>query len=204
MRRAIVIDFKTGRPENVAPARDNLQLAAYGLATALKLSAQSFTVVLVFLDGDRVTTDSADFAEADWWRLLERVKAAASKPPVATWGPHCAGCYPRMHCDSWRARAGNALMLLPDREADLQLTEEAAREMILRVQAVREAADYGEELVRTFVRNGGRVEADGKIYAPSMVNGRRSGPSVAELEKQGLGHLVKAGTPYEKWGWKRA
>ena len=76
--------------------------------------------------------------------------------------------------------------------------------MILRVQAIREAADMAEELVRAHVRGGGTVEADGKVYAPSMVAGRRSGPTVKELEAEGLAHLIRDGKPSERWGWRRA
>ncbi len=177
----VVVDWKTGRRENVPPVDENLQLLAYGLAAGLASDAKGFRCIIAFLDGDRVDADeSRIYHQADWWPLLERVKAAASRPAVATPGAHCGGCYQRAHCSSWTARASTALALIERRE--LELTPETAAQLLLRVQAVREAADFAEEMARSFVRNGGRIEADGKAYAPQMVNGRRTGPTLAELE----------------------
>lgn len=200
-----VLDWKTGRRENVAPVDDNLQLLAYGLAAGLAEDAPGFRCIIAFLDGDTLTTDESRFyPQSEWWPLLERVKAAASKPAVATPGAHCAGCYQRPHCDSWRSRARMALQLVGRGPAEVTINDDTATELILRVQAVREAADLAEEMVRAHVRNGGRVEDGDRVYAPSMVNGRRSGPTVKELEAQGLKHLIREGKPSERWGWKRA
>jgi len=199
------IDWKTGRPENVPSPSENLQLAAYGLALALAEGASAYRATLVFLRDGQVEAVPGPVVEGEaMWAALAEVKAAASKPPVATPGAHCGGCYQRAVCPSWRERATTALSLLPKAGADMALTDEKAADLIVRVQAVREACDLAEEMVRAHVKAGGRVEAGGKVYGPQMVNGRRSGPTVKELEAQGLGHLVREGKPYERWGWSRA
>lgn len=198
-----VLDWKTGRMENVPPPAENLQLAAYALAVALARGAESYRTTLVFLrDGNLTEVQGPIVDGAEMWAALDRVRKAASRPPVASPGPHCGGCYQRALCPSWRERATTALSLVG--RADLTVTDETATEMILRVQAVREAADLAEEMVRAHVRNGGSVEADGKVYGPQMVNGRRSGPTVKELEQAGLAHLIREGKPSERWGWKNA
>lgn len=203
--KVTVIDWKTGRRENVAPVDDNLQLLAYGLAAGLAADAPAFRCIIVFLDGDKVTTDESRLYPAtEWWPLLDRIRAAASRPAEATPGAHCSRCYQRAVCPSWRERATTALSLLQARPTDMDLTADVAVQLILRVQAVREAADMAEEMARAYVRNGGTIEADGKVYAPQLVAGRRSGPSIKELEAEGLGHLIREGRPSERWGWKRA
>lgn len=199
-----VVDWKTGRPENVAPADDNLQLLAYGLAAGLQADAPGFRVIAAFLDGDKVTTDESRFYPAGtWWPLLERVKAAATRPPVATPGAHCGLCYQRAVCPSYRERAQTALALLPKNGAELALNDHTAAELMVRVKAVRDACDLAEEMAKAHVKSGGTVQADGMTWGPRMVAGRRSGPSVKELESTGLGHLVKQGAPSERWEWRR-
>lgn len=201
-----IVDWKTGRPENVTPVDDNLQLLAYGLAEAIETNAPGFRCVIVFLDGDRLTTDESRLYKADeWWPLLDRVRAAASRAPVASPGPHCAGCWQRRVCPSYRERTALALTLLPSPgPTDLALTDQQATDLVLRAKAVREACDLAEELAKAHVQNGGRVEADGRRWGPHTVAGRRSGPSVKDLEAQGLGHLVKPGAPSTRWEWRKA
>lgn len=203
--RLHVVDWKTGRMENVEVPDENLQLHAYALAVALELGRDRYIVSLAFLDGDRVhVATSREYGPDDQWAILARVRAAASRPPVATPGPHCGGCWQRAVCPSYRARAELALTLLPNNATDLTLTDERAAELVIRIKAIREACDLAEEMARAHVTNGGRIEAGGKVYAQVTVAGRRSGPSVKDLEAQGLGHLVKPGSPSVRWEWRKA
>lgn len=201
-----IVDWKTGRPENVPAAEDNLQLLAYGLAEAIETNAPGFRCILAFLDGEKVTTDETRFyPPEDWWALLDRVKAAASRTPEARPGSHCAGCYQRKVCPNYRERAALALTLLPRERTEIaNLTDDEAAALVLRAKAVREAADLAEELAKAHVLAGGRIEADGKVWAPVTVNGRRSGPSLKDLEAQGLGHLIRPGAPTTRWDWRKA
>ena len=199
-----VLDWKTGRPENVEQPDENLQLHAYGLAVALEMKRDFYTLALAFLDGPRVhVTTSREYGPDEQWAMLKRIKAAALRPPVASPGAHCGGCYQRAVCPSHRERTALALTLLP-KGGELALTDEKATELVLRVKAVREACDLAEQLARAHVEAGGKVEADGKVYAPVQVAGRKSGPSVKELESAGLGHLVKQGAPSMRWEWRKA
>jgi hypothetical protein len=198
----LVVDWKTGRPEFVAPAAENLQLHAYGLAVALDCGLEAYRVALGFLDGDQLTLDEAPPVKgAEMWTMFNRIKAAAARPPVASPGEHCARCWSRVHCHAWRDRVTTALALLPG-EA-VALTDETATALALRLADVKKAAEVAEEMVKAHVRGGGRVEHDGKIYAPSMVAGRKTA-DVKALEAAGLGQYVKQGAGYETWKWRRA
>jgi len=198
-----VIDWKFGRSENVPPAEDSLQLAAYALAAGLRAGAPAVSWQIVF-PAERRSSGIVVLTQGGWIAWLDRIAAAASRPAVASPGAHCAGCYQRAVCPSWRERATTALALLPEQPTDLALTDEQAVTLALRVQAVREAADVAEEMVRAHVLAGGRCEADGRVYDRQTVAGRRSGPGVKELEAAGLGHLIKQGAPSERWGWRRS
>lgn len=197
-----VVDWKTGRPDNVAGPDDNLQLMAYGAAASLKYDVVPANACLVFLDGV-VATSVTGQPYPSLWDVIERVRHAANRQPVATPGSHCAGCYQRQVCPSWRERAATALALLPRTPTDLTLTDEQAAELVLRVQAVKEAAELAEELAKSHVRNGGRIVANGKEWLPANVNGRKTA-DVKALEAAGLHEYIREGRPYERWGWKRA
>jgi len=199
-----IFDWKTGRRENVAPAADNLQLIAYGLALALERGADAFQVGAVFLDGDRVTVDEGPVVpQSEWWPWLARIKAAASKEASATVGPHCGGCYQRAVCGSYRERATTALALLPTTTTALALTDETAAELVQRVAAIQEACDTAMIVAKAHVESGGRVVAGGKEWRGYEVAGRRSGPSLGDLEAAGLGHMIKAGRPSQRWEWRK-
>lgn len=198
-------DFKTSRPEFVTPPDENNQLHAYGLAAALEMGRERYTVSLLFLDGERIHVAQSRVVEgADFWAMLDRVRKECQRPSGANPGAHCSGCFQRTVCGVYRERAALALTLLPKAPHDLTLNDETATALVLRARAVREACDLAEELAKAHVQAGGKVEADGKSWGPTQVNGRKSGPSVKELESQGLGHLVKQGQPFTKWEWRRS
>lgn len=201
---AVVYDWKTGMRDNVAPAGSNLQLLTYGVAVALADGANAFRVAAVFLDGDSEphVDESPLFTQAEWWPLLESIKAAASKPVEAKPGEHCRDCYQRRVCPSYQERTKLALTLVA-KPNDIALTDATAAEMILRVKQVREAADLAEEMVRAHVSGGGRVEAAGKVYLPTNCNGRETA-DVAALKRDGLEKYVKRGNGYQTWKWVRA
>lgn len=196
-----VLDFKTGRKEFVTPAEKNLQLAAYLAAAMVRWDRSSGAAGLVFLDGSRVDAPPM-FTTCDAWDVIERVRIESRRPAIAAPGEHCARCFQRVHCESYRSRAALALTLLPKAPTDLTLTDEDATALVLRLKAVRDACDLAEDLAKAHVQAGGRIVADGKVWAPVQVSGRRSGPSVKDLEAQGLGHLVKPGAPSTRWEWR--
>lgn len=196
----VVIDWKSGRPESQPPVEESLQLAAYAIGYAIACGAEGVAWRMVFVD-ERVASPVVYVDHADMWPWIARIKAAATKKPEATPGEHCGRCYQRKVCGSYRERATTTSALV--QLATLEMTSDVAREIVLRLPAIREACDMAEEMAKAYVRAGGDVEADGKRWGPAMVAGRRSGPSVKELEEQGLGRLVKQGSPSERWSWRK-
>lgn len=198
-------DWKTGRPEFVTEAAGNMQLHSYALAVALQRGRDAYAVRAVFLDSDGAhPSEASAVAGAEMWTMLNRIKAAAARPAVATPGEHCARCWSRVHCHAWRDRVSTSLALIhASASSDLQLTDETATALALRLADVKKAAEAAEDMVKAHVRAGGRVEHDGKVYAPTQVAGRKTA-DVKALEAAGLHEYMKQGAGYEIWKWRRA
>lgn len=202
----IALDWKTGRQADLAHPNDNIQIKTYATAAALEFDKPRARGVLVrFPEGaDPVVLTSEPY---DLWAVLDEVRAISRIGPEARPGQHCMSCFQRHVCPSWRERAATGMELLSRaRQAENtpeNLSSEAAVELLQAIKAVREAADAAESLVRAAVMSGLRVEANGQVYERGMVQGRRSGPSVQDLETLGLTHLIRPGRPYEQWRWRR-
>lgn len=195
----LVIDWKTGRAENVTEPDDNLQLIAYGLAAC---DGGPFRCVLAFLDGDKVDARwSRIFDTAEHPALLARVKAAATRDPSAHPGEHCGSCWQRRYCHAWQAREGQALALI-EADRSLAVTDENAGQIMARAKAVKEAADAAEAIVKAHVRNGGRCIVDGKELSISTCKGRESA-DVAAIKAAGLVQYLKQGADYERASWRK-
>jgi len=197
---AVVIDWKTGRAENVPEPDDNLQLIAYGLAVC---DGGPFRCVLVFLDGGKADARwSRVFEPSEHPALLARVKAAATREPVAHPGEWCGSCWQRRYCDAWKARESQAIALI-DADRALAVTDENAGQIMARAKAVKEAAEAAEAIVKAHVRNGGRCVVDGKELSLSMCKGRETADTKA-LKEAGLTQYLRQGADYERATWKKA
>ena len=194
-----VIDWKTGRPENVEDVDSNLQLIAYGLA---ECDGEPFRCVLVFLDGDMADARwSRVFEPSEHPALLARVKAAATREPSARPGDHCGSCYQRRYCHAWQAREGQALALI-EQDRSLLVTDDNAGQIMARAKAVKEAAEAAEAIVKAHVRNGGACVIDGKRLTLGTCKGRESA-DIKALKEAGLVQYIKQGADYERATWKK-
>ncbi len=197
----VVLDWKTGAPDKVPPATDNLQLAAYAIAAGLTREADAVSWAPVFVGDADVRVGALCSAwRADWPTWIARIKAAASRPAEATRGPWCeTACYMRHHCPTWRAHIETALAPL----GETALTDASALALVDRIALAEKWVAVAKEAARGFVRAGGAVERDGKVWGPSETKGRETA-DVAALDADGLGRYIKTGEPGERWGWKRA
>ncbi len=194
-----VVDWKTGRSENVEDADSNLQLIAYGLAIC---GGEAFRCVLVFLDGLHADARySRVFEPAEHPALLSRVRAAATRKPEAHPGEWCGSCYQRRFCPSYRVRESQALALI-ESDVELGITDGNAGQIMARAKAVREAAETAEAMVKAHVRNGGACIVDGKRLTLGTCKGRESA-DVKALKEAGLVQYIKEGAPYERAAWKK-
>jgi hypothetical protein len=195
----LIVDWKTGNPDNVAAPDDNLQMLAYGLAVS---NGDPFQVCLVFLDGDKVDARwSRTFESDEQVATLDRVKAAANREPSPHPGEHCGSCWQRRYCHAWQAREGQALALI-EQDRTLTVTDENAGQIMARAKAVKEAAETAEAIVKAHVRNGGKCIVDGKELVMSFCKGRESA-DVKALKEAGLTDYIKQGASYERSSWKK-
>lgn len=200
-----IIDHKTGRPENVTEAEDNLQFHAYGLAAALQSDAQEYGVVASHVvDGKFWWGKRHCVAGNAMWGYLERIKLAAAKDPRPVVGTHCQRCFQQKRCEAFilPAHAGPSA-LEPFTKPDGLTRDNALRALVV-VDAMEAALKVARERLKNHVREFGPIEAGDKRWGPVWANGRRSGPTVEECESAGVGHLVKQGQRYEKFQWSRA
>jgi hypothetical protein len=196
----VVIDWKTGRPENVPEPDDNLQLIAYGLAVC---DGGPFRCVLVFLDGDKADARwSRVFEPSEHPALLARVKSAANREPAAHPGEWCGSCWQRRYCDAWKSRESQAIALI-DSDRSLAVTDENAGQIMARAKAVKEAAEAAEAIVKAHVRGGGRCVVDGKVLSLSVCKGRETA-DVKAIREAGLTQYLRQGADYERATWKKA
>jgi hypothetical protein len=204
-----VIDWKTGRQEHLRQSDpdENLQLMAYAVAEALRRRKRTLGWSIVFLGGDGTWEERSSRLFEDAWPLLERVRRAATLPPVARIGGHCQRCWQRKHCHAY---------LLPAHEGPSALapftngglSPATAAQALQVYEQFRDATEIALNAARAqledYVRAHGPIEVDGRCWGPHEVAGRKTGPSVKELEAQGLGRLVRQGKPSVRWEWRKA
>jgi hypothetical protein len=67
------------------------------------------------------------------------------------------------------------------------------------VMALEEMAERGREILKAFAETEGPIVVGDRQWGPHTVQGKRSGPSVKELEAMNLMHLIKPGRPHLQW-----
>jgi hypothetical protein len=191
----------------------SLQLHAYALAWAIRSGASSYKMAyLCFGEGDASFVWSAQYEVAiEGHSFLDRMRRIIDKSnangargtrPVATAGPHCTQCYQRAHCPQWLlpAHEGPQPSALAPLTQPGGLTVDNAGLALMTVMALEEAAERAREILKAFVTEHGQpIFLGDRQWGPTMVQGKRSGPSVAELEALNLVHLIKPGRPYQQW-----
>lgn len=213
---AVIVDLKkreqwhAGR---LSAPDENLQLHAYGLAWAIRTGATAYKLALcLFGDGTAELLWSQAYPVESAKTLLDRVRRICDRRnvsmiggprPRATAGPHCLQCYPRLHCPSWTLPANDGDTALAPMTQPGGLTPENSGRALQAVLALRDVAERGQEILKAYVAQHGPIVVGDRQWGPVRMPGRKSGPSVEELEAQGLGHLVKQGRPYEQWRMHR-
>ena len=195
-----VVAWKCGDPRGIGEPEDDLGLIAMGLAC---FGDQPFQTCYVALDGlAAFPRRSPVFAPETHAGLFARIKAASGRPPVACPGAWCGACRQRTYCPAWKARTELALTVLPVEAKALEITNENAPALWMRIKAVEEACDLAKDQLKSFVRAGGRLEVDGKEYYLGQSEGRETA-DVKALKAAGLMDYVKKGDPFERAGWRK-
>lgn len=213
---AVVLDFKSGaRAEwNVPIPRDNLQLAAYGIAFADLFGKSKIKLGLYLAAEGKWLWDTVDLDSLAGTALWERVRAAALRDPdEAVIGPHCSDCWVRLKCPTHLL----PIVFAPERVSALEpLTAPAGlieprrlMRLLQACQAMEAIADKGKEFLRAYVKERGPFIVDGKAWGPIEVKGREQ-TSVKALKEVGLYDravavgAVRQGPPTHQHRWKKA
>lgn len=188
----------------------NLQLHAYGMAWAIRSGATSYALSMcLFGDGDASMLWSKVHQMANSSEMLDRIRrinersgdiTAVGRPrPLPNAGPHCLQCYQRIHCPAWLLPAHEGETALTPLTSKGELTKDNAGRALCAVMALEEAASRAREVLKGFVLAEGPIVVGEREWGPVMMPGRKSGPSVGDLEAAGLVHLIKEGRPFEQW-----
>ena len=206
----LVAAWKTGDPRGIGEPEDDLGLIAMGLAC---FGGLPFQTCYVAFDGLQAFPRRSPVFEPDSHAgLFARIKAASERPPVACPGDWCGACRQRWYCGAWKARAEVALLVLPretgvdvkEKTADvlkLEITNENAGALAVRIKMVKDAHDCAYEQLKAFVRAGGTCIRDGKIMVLGLSDGRETA-NVTALKVAGLDKYIKKGDPFESTHWK--
>lgn len=203
-----IIDHKTGRPERVTPARDNLQLHAYGLAAAFQYDEAAYRVVVHHVvDGKAWLAEPCDVSEEGLWAMFERIKAAvtvgSAEPAEAYRGSHCDMCFQQSHCPAFMLPAFKGPAELEPFTKPGGLTKDNVVRALRAVEAMETATDIAKDRLKAWSREHGPVVDGDREWAGGVMAGRRKGPTVKECEELGLAHLIKPGDPFERFGWRK-
>jgi CRISPR/Cas system-associated exonuclease Cas4 (RecB family) len=180
----------------------NLQTHAYALGEAAFEGAMSYqTVLILFGDGEVEALWSEVYTRESWVDVLEEIRAIQdqqSETPVATSGPHCLACYPRIHCPAWTLPAHQGPTELEPLTKPGGLTVENFGRALMAKKALDDVAELVGEQLKAFAdANGGKVPVGGgKVWGQVMTKGRETIDAKA-LEADGLkAKYTRRGSPY--------
>lgn len=187
--RGVVLDWKSGRAEEVARASVNLQIRTYAATALLAYSWESVRYGLIRVDGDRPRWDVAEMDWLEAQEVLDEVRALRAAAlstveahakdgtlPTLRLGPWCDWCPSARQCPA-RVRAvqavldGSALASV-ERATTRAMSPEEAGELYSRLLAGKDALDT--------------MIADLKFLAARVPGGLPlpSGKVLAEVEKR--------------------
>lgn len=182
---------------------ENLQLHAYSLAKAFAVGATGYqNIIVLFGDGKAEAIEGKVFQIHEWNPILDRIRKVQAKPRTPAPGAHCANCWQRWVCGSYRERAKLGLTLLGDNAVAGPLSDEQAALLVERATAVKQAAELALDLAKAHQRGGGKIVKDGKRYVPTVCQGRETG-NVDMLRADGLTKYIKKGASYDRWTWRK-
>lgn len=212
----MVLDFKSGARAawNVPIPRDNLQLAAYGLAFADALNKPKMRLGLYLAAEGKWLWDLLDLDSREATELWARVRAAALRDPdEAVTGPHCTECWVRLHCRAHLVPAistfERTLALGPLANGNTPIEPRRLLRMIQACKAMEDLADAGKDWLKAYVKQHGPIVVEGKQWGPVEQKGRES-TSVKALKDSGLYDravavgAVKQGAPTLTHRWTNA
>lgn len=190
-------DIKTG--EHPIPGGPlSLQFVAPALALADKYEADWICCGIWWARDGRWDWSEAIAVDSDLAvQLWQRIRSAATNPPQAVTGAHCADCWQRAHCPEFMLPVSQAETKLAPLTQPGGLTADNAVEAFLVLQAMSKLVDIGKDTMKAFLRENGAVPAaTGKVLTLQKNAGRESA-DLGLLKADGLTKYIKQGQPYE-------
>jgi hypothetical protein len=190
-----------------------LQLAAYGHAYANLRGCDGYTPGLWSgTDSEWSWGTPVDLSSPEALDLWLRLKRAsrndarlipqdkADQRRFVT-GAHCGACYGRMRCPEWAMLGSEAAFT-----KDYEINEHNAAQLLLRSEALSEAAERIKENIKVYAERGGVVKdpATGKVYLPTQCKGRMGlDKEAAAAAGVDLSKFERRGRPYASFGWRK-
>jgi hypothetical protein len=202
IRIAFVGDIKRSE-YTTSDGPKTLQLAFYGTAYALLHQCDGYVpAIWAAVEGTWDVGQYVDLLSAEGLIVYQRLVHAATNTEHAT-GAHCMGCWSRMHCEHHllpAALAGSELAQFT--EGNEVTTADAALRAAQLADAYTEIGKLLKERVKAFASRQPLIDSvSGKAYRRIECKGKRSGPSVKDLEAAGMTNLIREGSPYDMWKW---
>lgn len=168
---AVVIDVKTGRPENVDPAAENAQLATLALAVHLAHGVDTVRTVLAFPTSAGVVTDEHTLDAYDLANWHAELVALADKIPASVPQPSkksCQYCPAKASCPAMTealATVAPSRRLPVVMDARAITSPEHAADQYRALRAAKTAIDAAWSALRQYVDEHGPVNlGDGLAY----------------------------------------
>jgi hypothetical protein len=186
---------------------ETLQLLAYAYALADNLGLDSFyTGIWAATEGEWTwSREYTMFGDGDaLWAKIRH--AAMNEEPNR--GDHCGDCWERMACPEYLLPvAGDSWLAALSEHAEL--TNDSAREMLLKVQAAKKVVKAVDDELKEFARRTGGIgnPQTGKVWRPSVVVGKSTTISVEAVRAKFpeiADQLIKQGAPYARYSWRKA
>lgn len=166
----VVIDYKTGRPENVQDADANAQLHSLAVMVARAHGFDEVTIEIVYVDNTGVFTDSytldaldLDAAESELIRIAKEIESGSGVPKP---GSHCKWCPIVADCEATK-RAMEAVSMAAEPVMPLSVEIQSPEHgwyVKERLRAVKEAVETIERAVNDYARGHTLVSPDGDVY----------------------------------------
>lgn len=212
-RIAVVDDIKTGA--NPAPAIETIQLLLYGAVGAKLLGVDRYICRIVKPDpdgGEPAIDATGILGQAETDDVLQRLRAAYSRPPTANTGPWCGSCFQRTRCPKRMLVALNPTerdeALAPLSSTDVVTAEQVAR-LALALDALNDVKERGKEFIHSWLKANGPLQSEGRELHLIQMPGRTT-INKKRLEHAGLlgaaqlAGAVTEGAPFFTTRWKKA
>lgn len=178
-----VVDWKTGRIDNVEPAEENRQMRFLALAACRAFGRKRATVVLAYVSEDGVQAETATLDEAELAKTAEELRGvfariAAKEPPTA--GSHCRWCPTRAACPKTNE---SITEVVPDAEivgpfkvvADAKAITgpDHAAWLLAILRRFKMAADDVETALKTYADDAGGIKTPDGVWARREIKTER-------------------------------